>query len=111
MATRPADPFKNDVIRGKALTFVSLVLNEFPPDSIYKSLNWLHIGTKGVNNLEMSSESTLGHEETAFHSASTVYITRKEAPLRRNAAVYAVLVQVIIAVIIIMIMTMICIYS
>ena len=109
MVTRPADPFKNDVIRGKALTFVSLVLNEFPPDSIYKSLNWLHIGTKGVNNLEMSSESTLGHEETAFHSASTVYITRKEAPLRRNATVYAVLVQVIIAVIIIMIM--ICIYS
>ena len=33
------------------------------PRQQIKSVNWLHIGTKGVNNFEMSSVSTISHEE------------------------------------------------
>ena len=34
-----------------------------PPRQQKQSINWLHSGTKGVNNLEMSSVSTINHGE------------------------------------------------
>ena len=41
---------------------VSFVLNQFS-QTVNIELDWLHIGTKGVNNLEMSSVSMISHEE------------------------------------------------
>ena len=38
-------------------------LNKFSQIANYMGLSWLHIGTKGVNNLEMSSVSKISHEE------------------------------------------------
>ena len=49
------------VIRGKALKSVRF-LNEFSQRSNIE-LKRLHVDTKGVNNLEMSSISTISHEE------------------------------------------------
>ena len=47
-------PFNNDVIRGKTMKSVGFVLNEFSWIENMKPKPTTNIGTKGMNNLEMS---------------------------------------------------------
>ena len=73
------DPFNNGVIRGKSLKSMSLFFNEFSQiTNIEPKLT--NIGTKtGVNNLEMSSVSTISHEVRLLPqhlSVNDVIITR-----------------------------------
>ena len=59
------DPLNNDVICGKALKSVSFVLNEFSQIANIEPRLTTY-GTKGVNNLEMRSVSTISHEVRLF---------------------------------------------
>ena len=56
-------PLNNDVIRGKALKSVGFVLNDFSQIANIEPTLTTYIDTKGVNNLEMSSVSTISNKE------------------------------------------------
>ena len=66
------EPLNNDIMWGKALKFVSCVLNELCQTANIESRLTIYIGTKGVNNLEMSSVSNYLRyvmKRDGFHSA------------------------------------------
>ena len=57
--TDDLDSFNNDVIRGKTMKSIGFVLNEFSWIENIEPKPTTNIGTKGLNNLEMSSLSTI----------------------------------------------------
>ena len=64
-------PFNNDIIRGKALKSVRFVVNDFSQiANIEPKLTTYWHKTGEQTDLEMSSVSTISHEERrSFHSA------------------------------------------
>ena len=73
-------PFNNDAICGKALKSVSFVLYKFSQiANTEPELTTVHIGTKGVHNLDTSSVSMISHQERLLpqcYSAKDLIIQR-----------------------------------